>query len=90
MQTIDTLFSTINSTSNLLLWHKRLGHRNLATISKLLNTPYSSKLDLDCKECIDAKLTNNISKEITNKALNYLDKVVLDLYRPITPSTLIG
>jgi hypothetical protein len=27
VQTIDTIFSTIDSTSNLLLWHKRLGHR---------------------------------------------------------------
>jgi hypothetical protein len=56
----------------------------------LFNIPYSSKLDLDCKECIEAKLTNNISREITNKALNYLDKVVLDLCGPITPSTLTG
>jgi transposase InsO family protein len=39
---------------------------------------------------LEAKLTNNISKEITNKALNYLDEVVLDLCGPITPSTLTG
>jgi len=45
---------------------------------------------INCTTCLAAKLTTKISRDITIKARNYLDKIVLDLCRPITPYTLGG
>ena len=73
------------------LWHKRLGHKNLKAICKALEIPYIKEYSsFKCSICINAKLTNIVNKEITTKASNYLDKVVLDLCGPITPSSLGG
>ena len=43
-----------------------------------------------CEICIESKLTNQQNKEITPKPKIYLEKVVTDLYGPISPPTING
>jgi hypothetical protein len=81
---------TNNMLTNVKLYHQRFGHKNIDTISKLLNIKIPSSYNLDCIACIKAKLTNNISKEITIKPKDYLQKVVMDLCGPITPNSREG
>ena len=42
------------------------------------------------KICIESKLTNQRNKQITLKAKVHLEKVVTDLYGPISPPTING
>jgi hypothetical protein len=67
------------------LYHERFGHKNISTICKLLNIQVPSNYTLDCVACIKAKAVNKISREVTLKPLQYLDKVVIDICSPITP-----
>ena len=62
----------------------RYRHKNVDTICTLLNVKKPSNFQLNCNICAKAKLTNNISREITPKPLNYLDKVVINICGPIT------
>ena len=72
------------------LFHERFGHKSLGTITKLLNIKVPSNYTLDCVACIKAKATNTISREITEKPKNYLDKVVIDICGPLTPNSRSG
>jgi hypothetical protein len=69
------------------LWHMRYSHKNVDTICTLLNVKKLNNFQLNCNICAKAKLTNNISRDITPKPVNYLDKVVIDICGPITPLT---
>ena len=52
------------SEETIKLWYKRLGHRNLATIYKILNLPYK-QINLNYKIYLKAKFINIINREIT-------------------------
>ena len=81
---------TNNMLTNVKLYHQGFRHKNIDTISKLLNIKIPSSYNLDYIACIKAKLANNISKEITIKPKDYLQKVVMDLCGPITPNSREG
>ena len=58
-----------------------MGHINHISLQKTLGLKSEVKLDA-CKICIESKLTNQQSKEITPKPKVHLKKVVTNLYKP--------
>ena len=98
-QVLNTI--TNMNTSNIHLWHQRLGHINYNTLNKLesatlgyknTNTSipnnYLYKIN-NCEICLKAKFTNKINHNTSNNTnkLEYLDKVTSDLCSPISPLT---
>ena len=79
----------LEQTDKIKLWHQRMGHINPISLQKTLglqsNIPFN-----ECEICIESKLTSQRNKEITPKAKVHLEKVVTDLYRPISPKTING
>ena len=66
-----------------------MGYINPISLQKTLglqsDIPYN-----ECKVCIESKLTNQRNQQITPKAKVHLEKVVTNLYRPISPPTING
>ena len=71
------------------LWYQRMGHINRILLQKTLGLESEVELDA-CEICIESKLTNQRSKEITPKRKVHLEKVVTDLCGPISPPTING
>jgi len=66
-----------------------MGHINPISLQKTLGL--QSNIPLDKYEiCIESKLTSQRNKEITPKAKVHLEKVVTNLYGPISPKTING
>ena len=72
---------------HLKLYNKHFRHKNESTICKLLRIQVPSNFSLDCIACTKAKAVSRISREVALKPTQYLDKVVIDTYSPITPVT---
>ena len=66
-----------------------MGHINFISLQKTLGLQLDILSNV-CEICIEAKLTNQQSKEITLKPKIHLKKVVTDLYGPISPPTING
>ena len=66
-----------------------MGHINPISLQKTLGLQSDIPLNI-CEVCIESKLTNQQSKEITPKPKVHLEKVVTDLYGPISPPTING
>jgi hypothetical protein len=66
-----------------------MGHINPISLHKTLGL--ESEIPLKVYEiCLESKLTNQRNKQITLKPKIYLEKVVTDLYGPISPPTING
>jgi hypothetical protein len=83
---------TVLSTS---IWHDRLAHIGPKALKALKEntegiTENSIDVDKDCRTCIEAKLTRNISREPQTSATRYLEKIHIDICGPITPKTKQG
>jgi hypothetical protein len=72
-----------NTLSNIKLYYKQFRHKNLSTIGNLFNIKMPSNYKLNCDAYITAKAINIILRETTIKLKQYLDKVVIDIYRPL-------
>jgi len=71
----------INLLEQTKLWHQRIGYINPISLQKTVGLQLNIPLD-KYKICIESKLTNQRNKEI------HLEKVVTNLYRPISPQTI--
>jgi hypothetical protein len=80
------------------LWHERMGHIGGKALTQLVNktegiikgTPGTITEvtgTFQCETCIQAKATAIISRELSDRAQDYLDKVHSDICGPITPET---
>ena len=79
----------LEQTSKIKLWHQRMGHINPISLQKTLGLQSDIPSNV-CEICIESKLTNQRSKEITPKPKIHLEKVVTDLCGPISPPTING
>jgi len=66
-----------------------MGHINPISLQKTLGLQLNILLD-KCEIYIELKLISQRNKEIILKAKVYLEKVVTNLYRPISPKTING
>ena len=66
------------------IYFKHFRHKNISIICKLLNIQVPSNYTLLCVACIKAKAVNKKYRAVTLKPLQYLDKIVIDIYIPIT------
>ena len=64
-----------------------MGYINPISLQKTLGLQ-SDILCNECEICIESKLTNQRNKQITLKAKVHLEKVVTNLYGPISPPTI--
>ena len=64
-----------------------MGHINPISLQKTLGLQSDIPLNI-CEICIKSKLTNQQSKKITLKPKIHLKKVVINLYKPISPPTI--
>ena len=64
-----------------------MGHINNISLQKTLGLQSNIKLN-KCEIYMESKLTNQQNKKITLKPKIYLEKVVTDLCRPISPPTI--
>jgi hypothetical protein len=64
-----------------------MGYINPISLQKTLGLESEIPLKV-CEICLESKLTNQRNKQITLKPKIYLEKVVTDLYGPISPPTI--
>ncbi|KAK6611374.1 reverse transcriptase domain protein [Botrytis cinerea] len=65
--------------NDLDLWHKRLNHINKDYIIKTLNLKESNVSLSHCEACIYAKMTQNISKTLSDIKLDQFERVSTDI-----------